>query len=149
MKKTLLAALWSFVFVSFAFATNIPYFTGPQDPALLQFYLNTLVQEINGLPSNAVLLQSSPLTGITETLTGTQSVSLNLTPAGTIAANTVIFPTTPVDGQTISIFSSQIISTLTLTVTPASIVGGVTTLAANASVIYRYQASNTTWYRTR
>jgi hypothetical protein len=149
MRKVLLAALWGFVFSSVAMAQNLPLFTGPQDPALLQFYLNTLIQEINASNANTQLVQVSPLTGATQTLTGTNNVALNLTPAGTIAADTVVFPAAPANGQEVSIFSSQIVSTLTLTVTPASIVGGVTTLAANASVGYRYQASNTTWYRNR
>jgi len=47
MKKYLLALLMLLPLA--ASATSLPYFTGPQDPALLQFYLNTLVTEVNAL----------------------------------------------------------------------------------------------------
>lgn len=49
MKKLLSALLAWLFFVSLAHANPLPYFTGPQDPALLQFYLNTLVTNINTL----------------------------------------------------------------------------------------------------
>ena len=150
MKKVLLALAVSLVLAGVALAQNfIPLQTGPQDPALLQYYNNLEIQAINNLPSNHIFQQSSPLTGVTETLTGLWSTDVNLTPAGTIAANTVVFPTTPQNGQQVTIFTSQTITALTLTVTPATLVGGVTTLAANGSVAYQYQLSNTTWYRVR
>ena len=111
-------------------------------------YFNQLIALINNLSSNHILNQSSPLTGVTETLAGVQSIDVNLTPAGTIAANTVVFPTAPVNGQQVTIFSSQTITALTLTATQ-TVVGGVTTLAANGSVAYQYSLANTTWYRMR
>ena len=150
MKKVLLALAALFALAGAAFAQNfIPLNAGPQDPALDQFYNNQIIQSINNLPSNHIFQQSSPLTGVTETLTGIWSIDVNLTPAGTIAANTIVFPTTPQNGQQVTIFTSQTITALTLTVTPATLVGGVTTLAANGPVAYQYQLSNTTWYRIR
>ena len=148
MKKLLLSLVAALALTGVAYAQNfIPLFTGPQDPALDQYYNNTMLQAINGLPSNHIFQQSSPLTGVTETLTGPWSIDVNLTPAGTIAANTVVFPTTPQNGQQVTIFTSQTITALTLTAT--TIVGGVTTLTGPGSVAYQYQASNTTWYRVR
>lgn len=51
--KKLLWHLWIWIVLclcaSLAQANPLPYFTGPQDPALLQFYLNTLVTNINTL----------------------------------------------------------------------------------------------------
>lgn len=98
----------------------------------------------------ALMQQSTPLTGFSITAaTGTNVIQI--TPAGTLAAGTVVFPSTVVDGQRLRIFSSQIITTLTLTPGAGqTIVGGVTTLAAaNTSVEYVYQQSNLTWYRVQ
>ena len=94
--------------------------------------------------------QSSPLTGATvQTL---QSVSIvQVTPAGAIAALTLVLPAAPVvDGQIVKLFSTQIITTLTINPSAGQTINGaaVTTLAtANSSVEYIYQASNSTWYR--
>jgi hypothetical protein len=103
-----------------------------------------------GLLSGSLLLQSSPLTGVTETLTSNRSLIVDLTPAGTIAANTVVFPNAPSDGQRIKIFSSQIISALTLTAgTGQTITGTVTAMTANGSIEFVYQASSLTWFRSQ
>lgn len=98
-----------------------------------------------------VMNQQTPLTGFTITMAAGQT-NLNLTPAGTLATGTVALPPNPVNGQKVVLFSSQTITALTLnagaTPTGTTIVGGVTTLAANAPVAYVYQLSNNTWYRT-
>lgn len=150
MKRLLLSLIGLLALVNVSFASQLPLMTGPLDPANLLFYFNTLIAEINGGVSlGTIFLQSSPLTGATETLTGASSYDINLTPAGTIAANTVVFPATPQDTQQVAIFTSATITSLTLTPGTATLTGGVTTLAANASVSYKYQASTTTWFRNR
>jgi hypothetical protein len=88
-----------------------------------------------------------PLTGFSIQIASGSSV-LQLTPAGTIAAGTVLFPLVPVDGQRLQIFSTAVVTALTLT--PAAgqtINGGVTTIGANGNVEYIYSASNTSWDR--
>ena len=94
--------------------------------------------------------QSSPLTGAT--VTTLQSVSLvQVTPAGTLAALTWVLPAAPVvDGQVVKLFSTQILTSLTINPSAGQTINGaaVTTLAtANSGVEYVYQASNSTWYR--
>src|SRR5882724_4524456 len=130
MKKLLLAL---FLCLAPVLAqAQVPYFSGPQDPALLFYYLNQLVANLNnGLASSPVLLQVTPATGATQTLSGQANIALQLTPAGTIANDTVVFPSNARQGQTVTIFSSAIITTLTLTAgSGQTIVGGVSTLGA-------------------
>lgn len=94
--------------------------------------------------------QSSPLTGATvQTL---QSVSIvQVTPAGTIAALTWVLPAAPVvDGQVVKLFSTQIITALTINASAGQTINGaaVTSLAAaNTGVEYIYSAATSTWYR--
>ncbi len=74
--------------------------------------------------------------------------SLLLNPAGTLAAGTITFPALPIDGQTLSIASSQIVTALTLAA-PAgqTIFGSISTLAANGHAAWRYVAAIATWFR--
>lgn len=97
-------------------------------------------------------IQQTPLTGFSITVpAGPTAVSVvELTPAGTLATGTIVFPNTPVNGQRLQVFSTQTITALTLTPgSGQSINAAVTTLAANANVEYIYQSSNTTWYRVQ
>ena len=107
------------------------------------------------------MLQSTPLTGATITA-NVNTTMVEITPAGTLAALTFVFPGSataglapiaqPQDGQEFNIFSTQVITAATLSVVTGSgqtINAGVTALAANTGVAYKYQASNSTWYRIR
>jgi hypothetical protein len=74
--------------------------------------------------------------------------SLLLGPAGTLATGAVIFPVTPIDGQTLSISSSQTITALTLSApTGQTILSAITTLAANGHTAWQYTASVSKWFR--
>ena len=88
-------------------------------------------------------------TGQTVVLTDTaKNNTLYITPAGTLAALTVTLPTNGNSniGQTVTIFSTQIITSLTISGAGATVQGNVTTLAANAFVSFRKVAANT-WAR--
>jgi hypothetical protein len=82
-------------------------------------------------------------------ITAAQGVtSLILNPAGTLATGTITFPSSPIDGQILSIATTQIITTLTLV--PAAgqtIYGTVTTMAANSHDAWQYVASVHSWFR--
>lgn len=90
----------------------------------------------------------SPLTGVSITLTAGQT-KLIITPAGTIAAHTVVLPAASVltDGYVIAISSTQIITALTLTPgTGTTIVPSITTLAtANKGTALIYRGSTAQW----
>lgn len=95
----------------------------------------------------------SPYTPVT-----TNSISFNtngddetlcITPAGTIAALTVVFPpdANSVIGQKLEIFPTQVVTTLTVTSTGLTLKGtAVTALAVNTPLAWRKVAAST-WAR--
>jgi hypothetical protein len=88
-----------------------------------------------------------PLTGFSITV-GPGILKLNLEPAGTLAAGTLIMPATPYDNQQLIVLSTQTITALTVSPNSGQTVKGApSTIAANSSFKYMYKASNTTWYR--
>lgn len=103
---------------------------------------------VNALRDGRGYLANVPTTGFTLTLTVGQS-AISLNPAGTLATGAIVMPPTAIDGKTVSIWSSQTITALTLstsnsaTFTPAA----VTTLAANSRIAYVYSVAANTWYR--
>jgi len=85
-------------------------------------------------------------TGFTYTFaSGTQTLVAN--PAGTLATGTITMPATPVDGMSITIESTQVITAITVQGnTGQSIVGAPTQLLPNQPVSFIYRVTNTTWY---
>ena len=118
--------------------TNLPQGRMPQ----------TVFLTVNQMRSTT-MQQSTPLTGFSITvLPGTGVVQL--TPAGTLAAGTIVFPTSVVNGFRLRIFSTQTITALTLTPgTGQTINAAITTLAANTAAEYVFQQSNLTWFRVQ
>jgi len=86
-----------------------------------------------------------PLTGDTVTLANKKEY-LIIKPAGTIANLTIALPSTPWDGQTIWIESTQVITTVSLT-SSNTILGSTTNLNPLISVKYIYIAPDDTWYK--
>jgi len=105
---------------------------------------------VSALRDGAQYVYNVPLTGFTLVMTAEQSV-VSLNPAGTLPAGTVTLPPTLVDGKIVSIFSSQIITSMTLntsngaTFVPAF---GTTFFASvNLSVSFIYDKANNQWHR--
>jgi hypothetical protein len=87
-----------------------------------------------------------PITGFSITIANNTS-TLILDPAGTLAAGTVALPATPIDGQEVTVTSSQIITALTVT-SSQTIKNAPTTIGtAGIGFKYIYHLANTTWYR--
>jgi hypothetical protein len=84
-----------------------------------------------------------PTTGQTINATGTGS--LVLAPAGLLATLTVTFPSSPVDGQGFEVFSSQIITALTLS--GGTIKGAITSIAINGWARWKYSSTGAAWFR--
>jgi len=102
--------------------------------------------------SFGTVTNSAPLTGSTVTVNANGAdETINLTPAGTIATLTLLFPTNATSsvGQRIEVFTSQIVTALTVTV-PGGTVGGdaLTATTANGSYLFVKTAANT-WLRLR
>lgn len=101
---------------------------------------------INGVAKDSRSIQA-PDTGATIAMVdGVEH--LILTHAATIAALSVVLPPAPVDGTVASIFSSNIVTALTLTASH-TIVGTLTSLGVNGSAEFVYNAANSFWYRMR
>lgn len=69
-----------------------------------------------------------------------------LTPAGPVAAGTIIFPANPVNGQRIIIASTQPIAALTLNAS-FPINNPPAALSAGIAVSYYFSLANSAWYR--
>lgn len=89
----------------------------------------------------------TPSTGFSYTFASPTQV-LILSPATTLATGTIITPSSPADGMTITISSTQTITSLTFSANSGqSISNAITTLALGSFASYLYRATNTTWYR--
>jgi len=93
-------------------------------------------------------LYQAPLTGFSITMTVAQSV-VALNPAGTLATGAIVMPATTFDGKTVTFFSTQIVTALTVTTTNSAtfVPAVVTALAANVPVSYVYDLANNQWHR--
>jgi hypothetical protein len=95
------------------------------------------------------LQQSTPVTAFTITAVNPTSV-IEITPAGTLATGTIVFPANPVDRQELAIYSTQTQTALTLTPSAGTTINAaVTALVANVGVAYKYNAATLVWYRIR
>lgn len=90
---------------------------------------------------------NTPVTGFSYTVPAGVSGAI-FTPAATLLTGTITMPVSPVDGMTVTLSSSQIITALTLSPnTGQSILSAVLTLAAGGSASYLFRTANTTWHR--
>lgn len=104
---------------------------------------------LSALRDGAQYVYNVPLTGFTLVMTAEQSV-VSLNPAGTLAAGTVTLPPTLYDGKIVTIFSSQIITALTLNTSNSAtfVPAAPTTFAAvNGSVSFVYDLALNQWHR--
>lgn len=99
---------------------------------------------IAALETARAIQYATPTTG--QTVVANGSGALVVAPAGTLLALTVTVPSSPVDGQTFSIFSTQIITTLTMN--GGTIASGLTTIGVNGAAHWKYSATAGTWLRS-
>lgn len=94
--------------------------------------------------------KQTPADGFTISLANNVG-TLILTPAGALLTGTINFPAVPLDGQRLTISSTQAVAALTLSGGAATISGGLTAFAAvgafGSFATYQYTAAGTTWYR--
>ena len=92
---------------------------------------------------------NTPAAGFTYTCpNGYRIVQVMLTPAGVLATGTLVFPTTPQNGDSVLVVSTQNVTALTNTVpTGITLTGAATALTANVGVQYVFSGSN--WFRVR
>lgn len=88
-----------------------------------------------------------PATGFSQTISNNVAM-LILKPAAALATGTITMPATPLDGQRVTIATSQTITALTLSPNAGQTINGTTTtLPANTSVAFVYIATDTAWYK--
>lgn len=82
-------------------------------------------------------------------LSNTNNQWLIMSPLAAYAAGTITFPlsSTITDNQEILIFSTQAVTTLTLSGNGASIVGAPTGISQNTGMRFKYNSLAATWYR--
>lgn len=89
----------------------------------------------------------TPATGFSQTISNNVAM-LILKPAAALATGTITMPATPLDGQRVTIATSQTITALTLSPNAGQTINGTTTtLPANTSVAFVYIATDTAWYK--
>jgi hypothetical protein len=92
--------------------------------------------------------KSAPATGFTYTFAANVSKAA-FRPSTTLATGTITMPASPNDGQQVCMFSTQIVSTLTVSAnTGQSINNNATAFTALGHLCYLYSLSNATWDRT-
>lgn len=74
--------------------------------------------------------------------------TLIMTPAAGYATGTLILAAKPFNGLEQKIFSSQAVTTLTISAGGLTVVGSPGTIAANGFMAFTFNQANTTWYRT-
>ena len=90
---------------------------------------------------------TTPATGFSYTIPANITVAI-IQPSGTLATGTITMPAAPVNGMTITISCTQVITLLTLAANAGqSILNAISTLAAGGSASYIYRQANTTWYK--
>lgn len=88
-----------------------------------------------------------PVTGFSITAADDVDV-LVLDPAGLLLTGTLTLPAGPADGQALRLRSTQAVTALTLAPNAGqSVVGGLTTLAAQGGAQYLYEAAGARWFR--
>lgn len=81
---------------------------------------------------------------------GPQSTHLILTPTGAFAAGTLVLPAvaTAIDKQSLTVNTTQAVTTLTISANGATaVIGAPTTLAANAFFTIKFDLTTKNWYR--
>lgn len=117
--------------------------------------LTTYMQSALTFPSvgqaQFVVQYAAPVaTGFTVTLVSTSNNQwLIMSPLATYATGTITFPpiASLVDNQEIIIFSTQIVTALTISGNGATIAGSPGFITANGALRFKYNALASTWYR--
>lgn len=108
--------------------------------------LGSILSSLN-YPSSGTVEIITPTTGQSKTISDGTSFWLG-TPAGTLAALTIVMPANPTDTQKVYINVSQIVTSLTLSGNSGqSLLNAPTTLALGGFCSFIWVASKSTWYR--
>lgn len=88
---------------------------------------------------------TTPTTGQTITVNSNGHTVLFINPAGTILALTVTLPSSPSDGDRVTLASSQVVTGLTMN--GGTIIGALSALAVATFATYVFSNSSSNWFR--
>lgn len=108
----------------------------------------TAVSTSTQTSSTPVTQYAAPTTGQTVAVTAFSGPkkTVFVEPAGALVALTITLPALA-DGQKVEIACSQAVTTLTMTPAAGSILGGLTTIAANGVASYVWSANASKWFK--
>lgn len=118
--------------------------------AVLAYMQGNIVFPDMGIPDYVTQYAAPSATGFSVQLEGTtDNVHLILTPTGAFAAGTIVFPlaTTARDGQMVLINCTQDITAVTFSGNSGNVTGAPSTVVANDSIGFKFDAPTSTWYR--
>lgn len=124
------------------------YFAGEVGGQDYRFSIDDIASYVNELAtstSGSTQYSAPSSTGFSVTIASTTDWLL-ITPTGTMAAGTIVFPSTPSDRDEIVINTTQEITTLTTTSAKTKN-GFPTTLTANSYFKVKFDAVLDAWYR--
>lgn len=87
----------------------------------------------------------TPSTGNTVAVNAGGNTTLLINPSGTLLALTVNFPSSPNDGDSVTLASSQIITTFTIG--NGTVIGPLTTMAVGTFAKYQFNSTASKWFR--
>ena len=93
------------------------------------------------------LQYATPTVGQTVTIEDAiVDIRIVINPAGLLATLTVVMPSTPYNGQIVTVCSSQVVTTLTMT-SSITLLGSLAAFAINSSASWVYSVTANSWFR--
>lgn len=135
---------------SFSSSDNVLVYSSSANDARLIPYADFLAALASTTNSNITQYSSPSSTGFSVSINDSyQNVWLILQPTGTLAAGTLVLPSSAnvIDNQEIIVNSTNQVTTLTINGNGSTVTGAPSTIAANGYFKLKYNSTLTTWYR--
>ena len=135
---------------TFAASDDVLVYSNTDNDARLIPYTN-FVESIQTISNGAITEYAAPSSsGFSVSINdGSQNVWLILTPSGTLAAGTIVLPSSAnvIDNQEVLVNTTATVTSLTVSGNGSSTGGEPTTLTANGFFKMKYNSTLKTWYR--
>lgn len=135
---------------SFGSSDNVLVYSSSANDARLIPYADFVAALASTTNSNITQYSSPSSTGFSVSINDSyQNVWLILQPTGTLAAGTLVLPSSAnvIDNQEIIVNSTNQVTTLTISGNGSTVTGAPSTIAANGYFKLKYNSTLTTWYR--
>jgi hypothetical protein len=135
---------------SFGSSDNVLVYSSSANDARLIPYADFVAALAPTTNSNITQYYSPSSTGFSVSINDSyQDVWLILQPTGTLAAGSLVLPSSAnvIDNQEIIVSSTNQVTTLTISGNGSTVTGAPSTIAANGYFKLKYNSTLTTWYR--